>query len=211
MAIQIGIDSFEIEGNGTIWEKAASVRHFYNKEQDVDLPISMAGRYNVSKKKGKRFSYDTITYSIILDEMQGIEVLAWKGFLHVSLTANMMACGLQDSVGLMGTWSRAGKLSRGGERDITDPDKFAQEWQVLSSEPMLFQNRRVPQHPERCTPPASGSHRRLGEDRHLHNAAKNICAKVESSRRELCVFDIMATGDLDMAYSPLFQTNDNND
>jgi hypothetical protein len=208
-AIQIGNEIFEIEGDGKPWDQSALVNHYYNTMQNVNLPISMLGKYIVSKKEGKRNTFDTVTYTIHLDHMQSIDVLVWKGFLHVSLTADVISCGLEDSVGLMGTWNKVGKYSRDGLLNMTNPDDFAQEWQVLSSESMIFQTLRAPQHPEKCIPSAAERRRRrLGENGHLHNLANEACANVMAQRKELCVFDIIATGDLDMAKSPFYLTFD---
>jgi DNA-binding transcriptional regulator of glucitol operon len=207
VAIQIGDDIFEIEGNGKPWDQSALVKHYYNSVQNAKLPISMIGKYMISKQEGKRRTFDTATYTIQLDHMQSIEVLVWKGFLHVSVTADVVSCGLEDSVGLMGTWNKMGKFSRDGVVNMTNPDDFAQEWQVLSSESMIFQTPRAPQHPEKCVPSAAERRRRrLGENEYLHNIAKEACANVESPRKELCVFDVMATEDSDMANSPFYIT-----
>jgi hypothetical protein len=75
---------------------------------------------------------------------------------------------------------------------MEDVNEYGQEWQVRDSEPTLFQTVRFPQHPEVCTMP---SPRVVSQLRHRLS---------ESSAEELegkddCVFDVMATSDLEMA------------
>jgi hypothetical protein len=71
------------------------------------------------------------------------------------------------------------------------------------NEALIFATLRAPQQPEKCIPYATEHrHRRLGEHACLHNMANEACANVMAQRKELCFFDIIATGDLDMAKSP---------
>jgi hypothetical protein len=79
---------------------------------------------------------------------------------------------------------------------------FGQEWQVLESEPTLFQNLRLPQHPMECTLPppmkASQLRRRLLESSVDELTAEKDCARWGEGKND-CVFDVLTTGDLEMA------------
>jgi hypothetical protein len=74
---------------------------------------------------------------------------------------------------------------------------------VGPNEPQLFVNdKREPQFPQKCIMP--GDHtaslqRRLGEKAIAHDVAQEACAKWEGDEQKHCIFDVMATGDLEVA------------
>ena len=95
-------------------------------------------------------------------------------------------------------------MGRDGKTIFTDTDEFGKEWQVLSTEPMLFHNVSGVQHPEVCAMPQSmGSsvkknlRRRLGESLLSTEDAENACAHAEEM--EDCVADVLATNDKTLA------------
>ena len=92
----------------------------------------------------------------------------------------------------MGHFNKQGFLARDGSSKIADFNQFGQEWQGLQSEPLIFNERRAPQHPEQCTLPTATTKRRLGEDAALHQMALEACAGVEEVSREFCIFDVVA-------------------
>jgi hypothetical protein len=67
---------------------------------------------------------------------------------------------------------------------------------------MIFNERRSPQHPEKCTLPTATTKRRLGEDAALFQMAGEACAGVEETSREFCIFDVVAaeTGEAASTY-----------
>merc|ERR1711934_526901 len=97
-----------------------------------------------------------------------------------------------------GQYGVGDKLGRDGMNIIEDINTFGQEWQVLPSEDMLFHNVEGPQPPHKCEiPQASNIRRRLLESDVSQEEAKISCAGVDPDVFEMCVFDVMATGDKD--------------
>jgi hypothetical protein len=99
----------------------------------------------------------------------------------------------------MGHYNKPGFLARFGVHKMTDFNQFGQEWQVLHSEPMIFNERRAPQHPEQCSLPTVTAKRRLHEDTALYQVAEEACAGVEKASREFCIFGVTAAGTEDAA------------
>ena len=79
---------------------------------------------------------------------------------------------------------------------------FGQMWQVLPSEPMLFHNVEGPQAPEKChIPDAADARKRLRrrlKDSISEEDARLACSRVDPSDFDVCVFDVMATDDLEV-------------
>lgn len=106
----------------------------------------------------------------------------------------------QDSVGMMGNFGSGAMLARDGVTVLEDdPKAFGQEWQVRKEEPRLFQEaERYPQFPQHCIhPDAVDGRRRLGSSIAL-KAAEQACAHWTKHQKE-CIYDVMATGDLELA------------
>ena len=109
----------------------------------------------------------------------------------------------ENSVGLMGSYPTGDRVARDGKTILSDPNAFGQEWQVISDEPQLFMATRSPQHPQKCFLPdakmkQSRRGRRLGEYIHREAAAK-ACAEWKEAEREACIYDVLATGDFEIA------------
>lgn len=96
-------------------------------------------------------------------------------------------------------------LARDGFTKMEDAVAFGKEWQVLSSEPMLFHEVDGVQHPQECAMPddmtTKAKRRRLGESVITEDEAALACSRVEEMSRESCIFDVLATNDKDMAGS----------
>ena len=89
---------------------------------------------------------------------------------------------------------------------MEDPNLLAAEWQVRNDEPMLFTTARAPQHPQACQlpDPTQKTGRRLGEGPISEEAAKMACVNAGSQRLDLCIHDVMAIGDLELAAAGSF-------
>merc|ERR1711865_556477 len=104
-------------------------------------------------------------------------------------------------MGLLGSFPDSQNLARDKETVVHDANEFGQEWQVLPTEPKLFHEVDGPQAPEHCEIPSfSELRRRLAASKvHLEDA-KSACASVADTKKlELCIFDVMATGEYDAA------------
>jgi hypothetical protein len=103
---------------------------------------------------------------------------------------------------MMGALERGVMLARDGNTVLADHNTFGQEWQVLDTEPKLFDTSRLPQHPQACTMPLPAQtsllRRRLSESKGAELAAEKACAHWGEGKDD-CVFDVLTTGDLEMA------------
>ena len=105
-----------------------------------------------------------------------------------------------DAVGMMGTYGTGDMLDRQGNV-MDNADAYGMEWQVRGNEPVLFREKRAPQWPEHCNmpslPPPLSERRNLREDSKLGKQAEKACAGVVDF--EMCVQDVMLTGDIELA------------
>jgi hypothetical protein len=121
-----------------------------------------------------------------------------------------------DSVGLLGPSTTTGLFARDGETDLTGEwNTFGEEWQVIDTEPKLFQENRIPQYPAGCRYETKQSTKRLRRRRRLMElkedeevvtieTATDACSKASGRQKEFCIGDIMATGDLELAQDPFY-------
>jgi hypothetical protein len=80
-------------------------------------------------------------------------------------------------------------------------NEYGQEWQVTDVDPMLFQALVMPQYPQQCQLPqlTLPQRRRLDEIRVTQADAVRACEHVEVSEKEFCMYDVLATNDVEMA------------
>jgi hypothetical protein len=175
-----------------------------------DFPTKIGGYTVDYVKKGSGPSKQRI-YTVDLGKGEKIILKTYKDFVSVDLKAIDDET-FADSVGLMGSYTTGHKIARDGETIMNDPVAFGQEWQVLATEPKLFHSLEGPQQPlQQCEMPAkrrlNKGVRRLGqpevEDTPAvtisQSAAEAACRRVTGEDHDLCVFDVMATSDIDMA------------
>jgi len=134
----------------------------------------------------------------------GFEV--FKDFVRVNVKmADMKWKKFEGSVGLMGSYPHGEFIGRDGNTVFTDMNAFGQEWQIRENEPKLFHSIDGPQHPTKCIMPSEVSkeekRRRLGQSMITREDAEIACARVNANSRDSCIFDVLATNDLDMAGS----------
>ena len=134
---------------------------------------------------------------------------------------------VHDNMGLLGKPDAGDHLwARNGTADLSnDWNAYGEEWQVKDVEPKLFQDQhRSPQHPNPCvyhqTTVTTTSRQQQEEDRkmgrHLRRrlvaeestvtieAATDACADFVGVKKEHCVQDVMAIGDLEVADDPAY-------
>lgn len=198
--IKIGDDILEVGSWGEHW--------FNGVENGIDgaglafmggsFPITFA-EANKSDKSIKN------TLVIALDDAtdESIVIFNFKDMVGVKVQ-NAASANFGTSQGLMGKWTDGTLLARDGTIVMDDHVLFGQEWQVLDSEPQLFQSP-SPYVGKTCSPPfleASQLRRRLLEETISVEAAEETCAqhhKENSDARKMCVFDVIAMGDLEVA------------
>lgn len=197
LALKIGPDVLQVSSYGD---------YMLNGISQASLPNNLSGftvnHTQVSDIK-HRYVVD-LGNSGNSDEMILIET--FKDWVSVKVQ-HLDGPHFKDSTGMMGKFHTGTKLARDGVTVLADSNAFGQEWQVLNSEPTLFQTVREPQYPEKCIMPdesTSQLRRRLGEHSVTKEAAELACAHLNGAKMEACIYDVMATGDLDMAQAGAF-------
>jgi hypothetical protein len=188
-ALRIGTDVLEVASQGV---------YYLNGVAGANLPAEFAGfAFSHTQPTDKQHVFD-----VHLGGREHIKIKTYKDFVSV-LIEQGQSKHFGDSVGLMGDFEMGQMIARDGETVLDDVNAYGQEWQVLDTEPTLFQTARFPQHPQVCTVPAPveesrGLRRRLSESSIEEHAAEKACAHW-GERKDDCIFDVLATGDLDMA------------
>jgi hypothetical protein len=128
-------------------------------------------------------------------------VKRYKGFVYVSI--NPFTDGFLDGVGILGMRNKPGKFGRDGTLLANDYNSYAEDWQVRDWEPQLFKETRYPKYPNACTrPPAMPARRNEDGSSRL---AEEACATVINAAKDNCIFDVLATGDIEMAVPYYFE------
>lgn len=187
-AIKIGDDILEVSSFG---------QYFLNGVEGADLPVAMSDLYHLSHKE-----INTKEHSFVIQVGTGEQLVVntFKDLVAVKVE-NATFANFADSVGLMGSFGEGKMLSRDGKTGMEEePNSFGQEWQILATEPKLFQATRAPQHPQLCSlPEPAKASRRLGESI-AREAADKACDHLgDGDVKDMCVFDVLATGDLEVA------------
>lgn len=149
----------------------------------------------------------THIFEIHLGDGEKIVLRTFKDLVSVKMD-ELHSSRFAGSKGMMGSFDDDGAmLGRDGTTVFEDPNAFASEWQVREDEPMMFQTIQEPQHPQACLLPApqtaANRQRRLGESV-AREAAEKACASWDKEKVEMCVHDVLATGDLDLALTGAF-------
>jgi hypothetical protein len=188
-ALRIGSDVLEVESQGVYW---------LNGALNADLPDEFSGfSFSHTQPTDKQHVFE-----VHLGGRERVKVKTYKDFVSVLIEQGENKH-FGDSAGLMGDFRMGHMIARDGKTVIEDANAFGQEWQVLDTEPGLFQTVRLPQHPNVCTMPtpvqASQLRRRLSESSSVDElAAEKACAHWGEGKDD-CVFDVLTTGDLEMA------------
>lgn len=188
--IRIGNDILEIEGG------ASSASHWINYEHMGEL-TDLAGFPVLLNQNQDRFSID-------LDSLypgEKIEINTFKEFVGVKVVgASETSFG--TSVGITGDFRTGNTYARDGSTVLNDFYQLGSEWQVLPSDGHFFRAVSKPQFPEKCwlpEDPRGDRRRRLDESSISEEQAEAACAGLEDEfSRKGCVYDIIATQDLDM-------------
>jgi len=189
--LRIGDDTLEVMGD--IHENL----YWINKEQgNMDSGIvGLINGYPISVHKENAKQYEFV---VDLGDSTSIILKTFKKFVRVSVngaTKEMFG----TSLGLLGAYGSGDRIARDRKTLIKDTNAFGQEWQVLPSQPMLFHNVEGPQAPATCfIPQTNVLRRRLAESKISEEEAKIACARVSVEDFDMCVFDVMATGDKDV-------------
>ena len=176
-AIKIGENVFQLSSFGD---------YILDGVSQAELPSTIGGytiRKTVQTEKESKFE-------IQISEQKSIELSSFKDMVNVR-TPVLNPVEFRTSKGLFGKFPTGELVGRDGFTVFTDHNEFGQEWQVLDSEPKLFQDKsRFPQHPHhKCVlpDPAKDSRRRLGETV-AREAADSACSHW-GDLKEMCITD----------------------
>jgi len=192
-AIRIGNDVLEVEGTA---DQLYNLKYWINNEPMGELTDLEGFPTSINNNKD--------TYTIDLDSMypgQKIQIKTFKEFVGVKIIG-ATECSFGDSIGISGDFGTGNTYARDGFSELNDFSVLGNEWQVLPSDGRLFHEMSPPQFPEKCLLPENPQgerKRRLGEVTVTEEQAEAACAglKDEFSRKG-CIYDILATQDLDM-------------
>lgn len=186
--VKVGEETLEVSSFG---------QYALNGVSDADLFQKFAG-YQVIHSQP---SLKDHKFEIQITDEESIVLSTFKDMVSVKIV-NAETSRFHDSVGMMGAFENGLMVARNGKTEIEDPEEFAAEWQVRGDEPMLFSTVSGPQYPQKCQMPNASSlterTRRLGESI-AREAAEKACAHWTEATRDACVFDILETGDFDLA------------
>jgi hypothetical protein len=195
-AVSIGEDILQIMG-GT-----DSNKYFLNGgEQDADSNNSdgIIGNFAGYKLKYQRISDVSVEYEVVLTNGDSIVFKSWNGLVSVKVNYPLNE-DFNGSIGLLGSYPTGVKLARDNETIINDSNMFGQEWQVIDTEPKLFNESEGPQFPEKCDiPDSSDMRRRLVSSGMTMEMANTACASVAEVDKDLCIFDVLATNNIESA------------
>eukprot|EP00977_Amphora_coffeiformis_P026373 scaffold25842_cov198-Amphora_coffeaeformis.AAC.28 len=185
-AFKVGDNIVEVENN----------QFFLNKEpmSYTDLPMAFDGITMTFEEEGPR--------KLIKANLNGEVSLTFKFYKHyLNIVTSGSTDALTGSKGLLGSFPDGKMLDRTGH-ELLDFTLMGFEWQVRPEDSQLFHNARSPQLPyEKCRMPTAArpARRRLRSDAELLNQAETACAHVTGSDFQLCIDDVMMTGDIGLA------------
>jgi len=215
-AVKIGTDILEVQDDGSIIVNGED--EFLLKDAEAETAGTTFAGYPITKTM-KGTKRNIFVYDLALDVDGGdksieIRVNLKTGMIFVDVAGSFP----KDTVGLLGSPHHDALLARDGKTDLTgDWNTFGEEWQVQSDEPKLFQDKnRVPQHPAGCIYESQQvksnlrhRHRRrlmvdsagTGSDEEATavEAAEKACVRATGEKKQFCIDDVMATGDLELA------------
>lgn len=199
--IRIGDDILEIEGS-SMEGIDKEVHYWFNYEYQGEL-TEFAGFPVTFSSEGTKTNKNYITIDLSSKYPgQKITLSTFKEFVKVDFgSASAQAFG--NTVGILGDFNTGKTLARDGATILDDFTELGHEWQVLPSDGKFFRTTSDPQFPKKCIEPENPRgerRRRLGETTVSLEQAEAACAQLKSALdRKDCVYDILATQDLDMA------------
>jgi hypothetical protein len=198
-AIRIDDDILEVEGSGDPVLTDSDNLYWVNFELQGELKT--IGGFPVTYKKKDNFKRH---FEIDLSSKyphQKIEISTWREFVRVDFVKGEQDA-FGNTVGMLGDYKTGKTLARDGVTVMDDFNTYGNEWQVLPVEDMLFHAVEEPQFPQGCILPENPRgerRRRLGEITVTEEQAEAACAFiVDPLDRKDCIYDILATQDLDM-------------
>eukprot|EP00980_Cylindrotheca_fusiformis_P010381 scaffold2307_cov123-Cylindrotheca_fusiformis.AAC.5 len=196
VAIRLGDDVLEVQGSA---DPEVGVTNYWFNLEPVGKLTTMGGfpvSFHARSQVKRRFEIDLSSKF----PGQKIVISAYKEFLKVDFE-NGTEEAFGKTVGMLGNFATGQTLARDGVTVIDDFTVYGNEWQVLPTENMLFHSISEPQFPKKCIEPEDpqGQRRRLDENSLQEEEAEKACAGIQDPLdRKDCVYDVLATQDIDM-------------
>lgn len=192
MALRVGVFTLEIQKD-QLYLNGLNLSY-------EDLPLNFGDDFQY---RVVLVNQDTHVKEIAVDLHQD-STIAFKFYKHY-LTFNLSGhpSDFGDAIGLLGEFGTGEMYGRSGV-PMKDFTSYGFEWQVLpKQDPVLFHSERAPQLPyERCRMPTAArpARRQLRANRSLMQQAQEACAANHAgSDIDLCLKDVLITGDLGLA------------
>lgn len=199
VAIRLGNDILEVEGSAD--SEDLETHYWMNLEYQGELK-SLGGfpvTVFVSKVRSHKRRFEIDLSSMYPN--QKIVISTLKEFIRIDFQ-NGSEEAFGKTVGMLGDFHTGKTLARDGLTVLNDFTEFGNEWQVLPTDDMLFHDISEPQFPRKCIEPEDSRgqrRRRLDESSITEEQAEAACARLtDEADRKDCVYDILATQDLDM-------------
>jgi hypothetical protein len=230
-AVQMGNTVLEVSAyDGTLLVDGS--RQAFAKNDDVEEGgaeediLSFATGYTLKRStKGKHGLITVFDLNLGNEEKISIRCNTKSMMLFVDVTGYF-----EDSEGLLGAPVGRSEEGLGSRPDATGHrfdmtghwNSYGEEWQVLDTEPNLFQEQRFPQYPQGCVYKSTSFfkknkmmlRRRLlldsVDEAALEMKARKACAKSSGDDNiinQFCFNDVMATGDLELAEDPFYHAS----
>ncbi|KAL3939596.1 MAG: hypothetical protein SGBAC_005709 [Bacillariaceae sp.] len=199
--VRIGNDILEIEGSALEFDP--ETHYWLNYEYQGELTKFAGFPVQMFSLQGTAVTKNRIEIDLgSVYPGQKIVLSTYKEFVKVSFE-NASEASFGNTSGMLGDFKTGKTLARDGVTVLNDFTDFGHEWQVLPSDKHLFHEVSAPQFPEKCIDPEDprgDRRRRLDGSSVSEEEAEAACAglKNELDRKD-CVYDILATQDLDMA------------
>jgi len=196
-SIRIGNDVLEMEGSTNPDDH--ETHYWFNFEYQGEVTEIGGFPVSISKRGYLKRSFEIDLNSKYPD--QKIIFTTFREFVAVEFRGTAASFG--HTVGMLGDYKTGRTLARDGVSVIDDFAELGNEWQVLPADPKLFHVMSEPQFPKRCIVPEDPHgerRRRLEESTISVDEAEAACSKKLSDSLDIkdCVYDILATQDLDM-------------
>lgn len=197
-AIRIGHDVIELEGSDDLQDQ--SVRYWYNMEFKANNANTLGGFPMSIRRSHSKMTKIEIDLNV---KYPGVKIVlsTYKEFVRVDVEGATEEA-FANTVGLLGDFNTGKTLARDGSA-IDNFREYGSEWQVRPGEHMLFHNTAEPQFPKKCLEPEDPRgerRRRLDESDITMEQAEKACSSLNDPLDQKdCVYDILATQDMDMA------------
>jgi hypothetical protein len=211
-AVRVGTDVVEVMDDGVAFLNGIDAEDLFLERNDVLL---FGGSFRLTKKmKGTNqniFVYNLTLHSDGGDQNIQIRANTKTGMIFVDAIGSTFPL---DSVGLLGAPDKAAMLARDGETDLSGHwNALGEQWQVRSDEPKLFKDKnRAPQYPAGCIYKDQSVNKKSNLRRRLVDVVSSVsaetaekaCSHASGTKKEFCIDDVMASGDIELASDPFY-------